>query len=105
MSDKYVYSIEPVKGFELLSKMAPNLPKQVDRYNGRHISLNERFSIYERGYIIKNIAKVPETKFSVTLTYNKILPREATIAKMRAMQAANEKRTMAKDAKKDAEAK
>ncbi|CAJ0936116.1 unnamed protein product, partial [Mesorhabditis belari] len=39
-----------------------------------------------------NIAKVPETKCSVTLTYNKILPREVTIVKIIAMQAANEKR-------------
>ncbi|CAJ0924145.1 unnamed protein product, partial [Mesorhabditis belari] len=42
-----------------------------------------------------NIAKVPETKCSVTLTYNKILPREVTIVKIIAMQAANEKRFFA----------
>ncbi|CAJ0566856.1 unnamed protein product, partial [Mesorhabditis spiculigera] len=49
------YTIEPVPGYEFLQRTAPDLPSHASRYNGKPLTLNERFGIYARGYLIHAI--------------------------------------------------
>uniref|UniRef100_A0A0R3RYA1 Transposase n=1 Tax=Elaeophora elaphi TaxID=1147741 RepID=A0A0R3RYA1_9BILA len=57
MSQRYTYTIEPLEGREFIQRNFVTLPEKAFKYSNRAVSLNERFSIIERGYIL-----VPEAK-------------------------------------------
>uniref|UniRef100_A0A914ZE34 Secreted protein n=1 Tax=Parascaris univalens TaxID=6257 RepID=A0A914ZE34_PARUN len=46
----YQYEIQPIKGREWIQQHFISLPLKAANYNNRHITLNERISIIERGY-------------------------------------------------------
>ncbi|WKY14541.1 hypothetical protein Q1695_000237 [Nippostrongylus brasiliensis] len=46
------YTIEPIPGREVIQRHYPDLPSKAEWYSNRHLTLNERFTIMERGYFI-----------------------------------------------------
>ncbi|PAV62799.1 hypothetical protein WR25_23429 [Diploscapter pachys] len=51
----YNYEIVPVPGREHVQKNFATLPSRAEQYSGRQLSLNERFSIIERGYVLEPV--------------------------------------------------
>ncbi|KAJ1355541.1 hypothetical protein KIN20_012988 [Parelaphostrongylus tenuis] len=49
------YVIEPIEGREAIQKNFVKLPEKAQNYSNRHVTLNERFSIIERGYCLKPV--------------------------------------------------
>ncbi|KJH48125.1 hypothetical protein DICVIV_05779 [Dictyocaulus viviparus] len=49
------YTIEPIKGRAAIQKNFVTLPNRASNYSNRHVTLNERFSIIERGYYLKPV--------------------------------------------------
>ncbi|PAV68806.1 hypothetical protein WR25_20979 [Diploscapter pachys] len=66
----YNYEIVPVPGREHVQKNFATLPTRAEQYSGRQLSLNERFSIIERGYVlepVKSENKRKSRKFDVQM--------------------------------------
>ncbi|VDK79376.1 unnamed protein product [Litomosoides sigmodontis] len=57
MSQGYSYTIKPLEGREFIQRNFVALPQKASKYSNRAVSLNERFSVIERGYLL-----VPELK-------------------------------------------
>ncbi|KAE9414234.1 hypothetical protein Angca_001416, partial [Angiostrongylus cantonensis] len=53
------YVIEPIEGRAAIQKNFVKLPERAQNYSNRRITLNERFSIIERGYCLKPV-KLPK---------------------------------------------
>nr|CDJ97251.1 hypothetical protein HCOI_02097300 [Haemonchus contortus] len=47
------YTIEPIEGRAAIQRNFVKLPERASNYSNRHVTLNERFSIIERGYYLK----------------------------------------------------
>ncbi|PIO70292.1 hypothetical protein TELCIR_07860 [Teladorsagia circumcincta] len=47
------YTIEPIEGRAAIQRNFVKLPERAPNYSNRHVTLNERFSIIERGYYLK----------------------------------------------------
>ncbi|EJW74112.1 hypothetical protein WUBG_14984 [Wuchereria bancrofti] len=57
MSQRYNYTIKALEGRQFIQRNFVTLPEKGFKYSNRAISLNERFSVIERGYIL-----VPDLK-------------------------------------------
>ncbi|VDO29347.1 Uncharacterized protein BM_BM9687 [Brugia malayi] len=57
MSQRYNYTIKALEGRQFIQRNFVTLPEKGSKYSNRAISLNERFSVIERGYIL-----VPDLK-------------------------------------------
>lgn len=49
MSQGYSYTIKPLEGREFIQRNFITLPEKASKYSNRAVSLNERFSVIERG--------------------------------------------------------
>lgn len=49
MSQRYNYTIKPLEGRQFIQRNFVTLPEKGFKYSNRAISLNERFSVIERG--------------------------------------------------------
>ncbi|VDN02597.1 unnamed protein product [Thelazia callipaeda] len=49
---RYTYTIEPLEGREFIQRNFATLPQRAYKYSNRAVTLNERFSIIERGYLL-----------------------------------------------------
>lgn len=47
------YAIEPIAGRDAIQRNFVKLPERAANYSHRHVTLNERFSVIERGYYLK----------------------------------------------------
>uniref|UniRef100_A0A8R1Y2R4 Uncharacterized protein n=1 Tax=Onchocerca volvulus TaxID=6282 RepID=A0A8R1Y2R4_ONCVO len=52
MSQCYTYTIKPLEGRQFIQRNFVKLPENAFKYSNRAVTLNERFSIIERGYIL-----------------------------------------------------
>lgn len=50
MPAHYTYTIEPIEGREFIQRNFATLPLKAAKYGNRAVSLNERFSVIERGF-------------------------------------------------------
>ncbi|KAK6746399.1 hypothetical protein RB195_012480 [Necator americanus] len=91
------YTIEPINGRAAIQKNFARLPERAPNYSNRHVTLNERFSIIERGYYLKPV-EVTHTSESprVSLVCTNVISREevmaSTFAKMERKQAEEQRR-------------
>uniref|UniRef100_A0A914V107 Uncharacterized protein n=1 Tax=Plectus sambesii TaxID=2011161 RepID=A0A914V107_9BILA len=53
MSAGYTYSMEPIKGREALQRNFVSVAQKGESYSNRRVSLNERFSLLNRGYLLR----------------------------------------------------
>lgn len=51
MPQGYTYTIKPLEGREFIQRNFVTLPEKAFKYSNRALSLNERFSIIERGFV------------------------------------------------------
>lgn len=47
----YKYEIKPIEGREYLQRNFAALPQTASEYNDRRVTLSERFTIYEKGFL------------------------------------------------------
>ncbi|VDL76587.1 unnamed protein product [Nippostrongylus brasiliensis] len=66
------YIIEPIAGREAIQRNFATLPERAKGYSNRRVSLNERFSIIERGYWLKPVSMEPYVSYR-----NVVLPNKA----------------------------
>ncbi|KAL4003469.1 hypothetical protein ACH3XW_7735 [Acanthocheilonema viteae] len=77
MSQGYIYTIKPLEGREFMQRNFVTLPQKASKYNNRAISLNERFSIVERGYLL--VPELGSTKHDFRRNVY-LIPRVPTIS-------------------------
>ncbi|RCN51270.1 hypothetical protein ANCCAN_02631 [Ancylostoma caninum] len=91
------YTIEPIQGRDAIQKNFVKLPERAANYSNRHVTLNERFSIIERGYYLKPV-ELPRTSSppKVSLVSLKAISREElmanAVAKLEKKQAEEQRR-------------
>ncbi|CAJ0597856.1 unnamed protein product [Cylicocyclus nassatus] len=92
------YTIEPIQGRAVIQKNFVKLPERAGNYCNRRVTLNERFSIIERGYYLKP-AELPKSTMPaphVSLLCTKSVSREeimaSTLAKIEKKQMEEQRR-------------
>ncbi|KAM3722746.1 Protein tost-1 [Dirofilaria immitis] len=78
MSQYYTYTIKPLEGREFIQRNFVRLPENAFKYSNRSVTLNERFSIIERGYILVPDLENTKREFERNVT---LVPRNGTILK------------------------
>ncbi|KHJ76919.1 hypothetical protein OESDEN_23461 [Oesophagostomum dentatum] len=92
------YTIEPIEGRAAIQKNFVKLPERAANYSNRRVTLNERFSIIERGYYLKpvELPKATNAPPRVSLVCVNAVSREevmaATLAKMEKKHAEEQRR-------------
>ncbi|CAI4232313.1 unnamed protein product [Auanema sp. JU1783] len=72
------YIIKPINDREVIQKNFVRLGERANNYSGRHPSLNERFSILERGYYLA--PKLKEEQYRNDVVTVQVQPKESTSA-------------------------
>ncbi|VDM61841.1 unnamed protein product [Angiostrongylus costaricensis] len=72
------YVIEPIEGRAAIQKNFIKLPERAQNYSNRHVTLNERFSIIERGYCLKpvKLQKRSDNKQVSFISLDSVSPEE-----------------------------
>uniref|UniRef100_A0A915PXW1 Uncharacterized protein n=1 Tax=Setaria digitata TaxID=48799 RepID=A0A915PXW1_9BILA len=75
MSHYYTYTIEPLQGRQFTQRNFISLPEKASKYSNRAVTLNERFSIIERGYVL--VPDLKDKKYDFQRNVN-VVPRKTT---------------------------
>uniref|UniRef100_A0A1I7X3I2 Lipoprotein n=1 Tax=Heterorhabditis bacteriophora TaxID=37862 RepID=A0A1I7X3I2_HETBA len=79
------FNITPITGREMVQKNFIKLPDRALSYSDRHVSLNERFSVIERGYYLDSTSKeVPAPIVVRPQPISDILSKDEFTAKIKA---------------------
>ncbi|VDO59603.1 unnamed protein product [Onchocerca flexuosa] len=92
MSQCYTYTIKPLEGRQFIQRNFVKLPENAFKYSNRSVTLNERFSIIERGYIL--VPDLENTKRDFKRNVSLVSRNETTLQKQ------NQKKTLFVVAKK-----
>ncbi|EFO22151.1 hypothetical protein LOAG_06334 [Loa loa] len=75
MSRRYNYTIKALEERQFIQRNFVTLPEKAFKYSNRAVSLNERFSIIERGYILVPDLKDTKQDFQKNV---RLIPRVPT---------------------------